>query len=148
MLLQKKNIKRDTPTRENHCGHKSVGVLLGRCHLRHSYDIFPATLLHAGALSGVACRSVALHAFLFQQHSYTLVPTVVSRVGISQMTFSSNTPTRWCTQWCCVGVSCLTFFFLQHFYTPVPTVVSRAGMSQMTFSQHTPTRWCPQWCRV
>ena len=85
----------------------------------------PATLLHAGALSGVACRSVALHVFV-QQHFYTLVPTVVSRVGMSQITF-----------------------FQQHSYTLVPVVVSRVGVSRLTFfSCNIPTRWCPLWCRV
>ena len=107
-------------------------------------NIFPATLLHAGARSGVACRGVALDVF-FLQHSYTLVPTVVSRVGMSQMTSSQQrsvaldgffVPATLLHAGALSGVACrsvaLHVFVQQHFYTLVPTVVSRVGMSQIT----------------
>ena len=68
-------------------GVGAVALGLTRCHG-----------VGAVARSGVACRSVGLHVS-FQQHSYTLVPTVVSRVGAPQMIFFSNDiPTRWCLQ--------------------------------------------------
>ena len=161
---KKKHQVRHSYTR-HHCGHRRVAVLLGRCHLRHSYTFsqqhsytpvptvvsrlgvsrltsffVPATLLHAGALSGVACRSVALDIF-----PATLLPT------------------RWCPRasrffpaaflhaGAHSGVACRNVA-----NDICPATLLHAGAHSgvacrsvlLFLSCNIPTRWCQQWCRV
>ena len=109
---------------------------------------FPATFLHAGARSGVACRSAVLYVS-FQQHSYTLVPAVVSRVGVSRF------PATFLHAGAHSGVACrnVAHDIFQYSYTLPATFLhagARIGVACMSVAlpNNIPTCWCPQWCRV